>query len=135
MTIHEDNGNKNVALLGFGVETLERTNPLVAITNNRLSLYQNNPPSNMNDRDMSTFWKAEQEENNIIWIFLKQTTVDGKISLQGDHLQSMTIWISDDLANWSRLNCDDIIDRGRYLKIEVEPGSIIREIHIEEKVD
>jgi hypothetical protein len=114
---------------------LEETNPLVAITNDRLSLYEANPPKNMFDRDMTTFWKTEQEEKNIIWIFLKPPVIDGKIKLQGDHLQDLKVWISYDLVKWRRFDLDDTLDRGRYLKVEVEPGSIIREIQVEGKMD
>ncbi len=130
LIIHSDNGKKNTALVGFGVETPESNLWPVAVSECRSSLYDQHPPVHMVDSNTTTYWKSSQDTNSKIYVDLRNRIAGGIINIQGKNLNGLKLHGSNDLKEWDELTLNNITYGYRYLELQVGGTAVINEIKV-----
>ena len=133
MVIHSDNGKKNTALVGFGVETQESNCWPVALSNCRSSLYNQHPPANMVDGNAVTYWKSKQDMNSEVYVDLRDRIEGAMINVLGKNLDRLRVYGSNDLKKWYELALNKKIHGYRYLELKVGSRTVINEIEIRDQ--
>lgn len=130
LEIFSDNGNKNVALVGFGIETIESSDWPVAVSDCRPSLYGNHPPKYLVDGDLNTYWEHTYEDTCNIWVDFRAQVPSDRVYFEGNHSDKFRIWASNNLIHWTQISTSKMLENFRYFKYETLPGALIREIRV-----